>query len=44
MAFQVEELSIQLVEALVPLMPRIRQRDKARVSLPRSDVSSKSNS
>ena len=29
MAFQVEELSIQLVEALVPLMPRIRQRDKA---------------
>jgi four helix bundle protein len=29
MAFQVEELSIQLVEALVPLMPRIRQRDKS---------------
>jgi len=29
MAFQVEELSIQLVEALVPLMPWIRQRDKA---------------
>ena len=29
MAFQVEELSIQLIEALVPLMPRIRQRDKA---------------
>ncbi len=29
MAFQVEELSIQFVEALVPLMPRIRQRDKA---------------
>jgi four helix bundle protein len=29
MAFEVEELSIQLVEALVPLMPRIRQRDKA---------------
>jgi four helix bundle protein len=29
MAFQVEELSIQLVEALVPLMPRIKQRDKA---------------
>jgi four helix bundle protein len=28
MAFQVEELSIQLVEALVPLMPRIKQRDK----------------
>ena len=30
MAFQVEELSIQLVEALVPLMPRIRQRDSWR--------------
>ena len=29
MPFQVEELSIQLVEALVPLMPRIRQKDKA---------------
>ena len=29
MAFQVEELSLQLVEALVPLMPRIKQRDKA---------------
>ena len=29
MAFQVEELSLQLVEALVPLMPRIRQRDKS---------------
>ena len=29
MAFQVSELSIELVEALVPLMPRIRQRDKA---------------
>jgi four helix bundle protein len=29
MAFQVEELSIQLIEALVPLMPRIKQRDKA---------------
>jgi four helix bundle protein len=29
MAFQVEELSIQLIEALVPLMPRIRQRDKS---------------
>jgi len=28
MALQVEELSIQLIEALVPLMPRIRQRDK----------------
>jgi hypothetical protein len=26
--FQVEELSIQLIEALVPLMPRIKQRDK----------------
>ena len=29
MAFQVEELSIQLIEALVPLMPRIKQRDKS---------------
>ena len=29
MAFQVSELSIQLVEALVPLMPRIKQRDKS---------------
>jgi len=29
MAFQVEELSLELVEALVPLMPRIKQRDKA---------------
>ena len=29
MAFQVEELSIQLIEALAPLMPRIKQRDKA---------------
>jgi four helix bundle protein len=28
MAFHVEELSIQLIEALVPLMPRIKQRDK----------------
>ena len=28
MAFQVSELNIQLVEALVPLMPRIKQRDK----------------
>ena len=28
MAFQVEELSIQLIDALVPLMPRIKQRDK----------------
>ncbi len=28
MAFHVEELSIQLIEALVPLMPRIK-RDKA---------------
>jgi len=27
MAFQVEELSIQLIEALVLLMPRMRQRD-----------------
>jgi hypothetical protein len=29
MAFQVEELSIQLIEALAPLRPRIKQRDKA---------------
>ncbi len=29
MAFQVEELSLELIEALVPLMPRIKQRDKA---------------
>ncbi len=29
MAFQASELSIELVEALVPLMPRIKQRDKS---------------
>ena len=29
MSFQVANLSIQLVEALVPLMPRLKQRDKA---------------
>ena len=29
MAFQVEELSLELIDALVPLMPRIRQRDKS---------------
>ena len=29
MAFQVSELSIQLVEALAPLMPRIKQRDRS---------------
>jgi hypothetical protein len=29
MAFQVLELSIELVDALTPLMPRIKQRDKA---------------
>ena len=29
MAFQVEGLSLQFIEALVPLMPRIKQRDKA---------------
>jgi four helix bundle protein len=29
MKFQAEELSIQLVGALAPLMPRIKQRDKA---------------
>jgi four helix bundle protein len=40
MAFQVEELSIQLIEALVPLMPRIRQRDKALEDQLRRAVSS----
>jgi hypothetical protein len=34
MAFQVEELSLQLIEALVPLMPRIKQRDRALEELP----------
>jgi hypothetical protein len=29
MAFQVEELSLELIGALAPLMPRIKQRDKA---------------
>ena len=29
MAFQLEELSLELIDALVPLMPRIKQRDKA---------------
>ena len=29
MAFQVEELSLQFVEALAPLMGRIKQRDKS---------------
>lgn len=29
MAFEVEELSLELIEALVPLMSRIKQRDKA---------------
>jgi len=29
MAFQAEELSLELIEALVPLMPRIRQKDKS---------------
>ena len=29
MAFEVLELSIELVEALAPLMPRIKQRDKS---------------
>src|SRR5687768_6924102 len=28
MAFQVEELSLELIEALVPLVPRIKPRDK----------------
>jgi len=29
MAFQVKELSIQLIEVLAPLIPRIKQRDKS---------------
>ena len=29
MAFQVKEMSIQLIEVLAPLMPRIKQRDKS---------------
>ena len=29
MAFQVEELSLQLIEQLAPLMPRIKQKDRA---------------
>lgn len=29
MAFQVEELSLELIGALAPLMPRIKQRDKS---------------
>lgn len=29
MAFQVEELSLQLIEELAPLMPRIKQKDKS---------------
>jgi four helix bundle protein len=29
MSFQVGDLSIELVEALAPLMPRLKQRDKA---------------
>ncbi len=29
MPFQLEELSLELVDSLVPLMPRIKQRDKA---------------
>ena len=29
MAFQVEELSLELIDALAPLMSRIKQRDKA---------------
>jgi four helix bundle protein len=28
MPFQVEELSLELIDTLVPLMPRIKQRDK----------------
>lgn len=29
MAFQVEEMSLELIDALAPLMRRIKQRDKA---------------
>ena len=29
MAFEVKELSIQLIEVLAPVMPRIKQRDKS---------------
>lgn len=29
MAFQVKELSIELIEALCPVVPRIKQRDKS---------------
>ena len=29
MAYELEELSLQLIDALVPLMPRIKQRDKS---------------
>ena len=28
MPFQVEELSLELIDALAPLMPRLKQRDK----------------
>jgi four helix bundle protein len=28
MPFQVEELSLELIEALAPIMPRLKQRDK----------------
>jgi len=29
MPYELEELSLELIEALVPLMPRIKQRDKS---------------
>ena len=29
MAYELEELSLEFVDALVPLMPRIKQRDKS---------------
>ena len=29
MAFEVKELSIQLIEVLCPVVPRIKQRDKS---------------
>ena len=29
MAYELEEMSLELIDALVPLMPRIKQRDKS---------------
>jgi hypothetical protein len=39
MAFQVAELSIELIEVLAPLMPRIKQRDKSLADHRRGDRS-----